>query len=52
MKAKSREEQLVLLKNMKDVDINFSYDAEITNVEVKFIRPNHLFYKPIKNKTK
>lgn len=35
---------------MKDEDIDFSNDAEITKEEAKFMRPNPLFYKPIKSR--
>jgi hypothetical protein len=50
MKIKSREEQLAFLRNIKEEDIDFSDDADITIEEIKCIRPNHLFYKPVKNK--
>ena len=48
MKIKNRADQLAFLKNKPDID--FSDDADVTDDEVKFIRPNHLFYKPIKSK--
>ncbi len=35
---------------MKDKDIDFSDDADITTEEIKFAHPNHLFYKPVKSK--
>lgn len=50
MKIKSREEQLAYLRNLKDEDIDFSDDAEITQEEVKQLHPNSLFYKPRKKK--
>jgi hypothetical protein len=50
MKTKNREEQLAFLKNMKDEDVNFSDDHDITDDEIKIVRPNHLFYKSIKSK--
>jgi hypothetical protein len=50
MNTKTREEQLAYLKNMKDEDINFEDDPEITEQEIKNIRPNHLFFKARKKK--
>lgn len=50
MKIKSREEQLEFLKKMKDEDIDFSDDPELNMNEVELVRPNPLFYKPVKKK--
>lgn len=50
MKTKNREEQLTYLRNLKDEDIDYSDDYEITDDEISLIRPNPLFYKPVKKK--
>lgn len=50
MKTKNREEQLTYLRNLKDEDIDYSDDDELTEDEVNLIRPNPLFYKPVKKK--
>ena len=50
MNAKSRAEQLASLSNLKDEDINFEDDPEITKDEIKHLRPNPLFYKLRKKK--
>lgn len=50
MKTKSREEQLAHLKSLKDEEIDYSDDTEITEDEINLIRPNPLFYKPVKKK--
>ena len=50
MKTKNREEQLTYLRNLKDEDIDYSDDYEITDDEISLIRPNPLFYKTVKKK--
>ena len=50
MKTKNREEQLTYLRNLKDEDSDYSDDYEITDDEISLIRPNPLFYKPVKKK--
>lgn len=50
MKTKNREEQLAYLRGLKDEDIDYSDDAELTEDEISLMRPNPLFYKPVKKK--
>lgn len=50
MKQKNKQQQLNFLRNLKDEDIDFSDDAEISADEIKSIKPNSLFYKVKKTK--